>query len=333
MAPSLRHRSLLAAGAVALALGAAFCVQRFSGEMRAGVAGVSSRVHDAQATAGAATPAAEPMRVPAGRSAAGRGELPLPPAETPLKDIFAELQARASAGDKAAATRLYRDLSHCSRLRNVDQDYSRMTDETLSADPETMDPELLDNYQVQLEAIENNRRVLGRMQEMCAGVSDEMYGNLVSSIRRAAELGDAEARACYLGRGPAFDLRNSIAHPETFQAYRDGAPALAEAGLAAGDWKTVDLLIGAYQPGSDTLLSGVLGSDSYRYYRYLKLRSLGTGPSAGDALGRQLASAAAALTPSQLADADAWAQETFRRDFHDAAAADAQPAGGLCDFP
>src|SRR5690242_19190604 len=43
----------------------------------------------------------------------------LPGVDAPLKNTFADLQARAAAGDAAAATRLSRDLGRCSRLRST----------------------------------------------------------------------------------------------------------------------------------------------------------------------------------------------------------------------
>lgn len=278
--------------------------------------------------------AKEAAQMGAKSAVAAKRKTLLPPADAPLKDTFSELQERANAGDGAAATRLYRDLNHCSSLRSTNREYSRMTDTTLNQNPGDMDSAELDNYQVQLEAIENNRRVLGKMQENCAEVSDAMYASLVPNIQRAAELGDASARACYLRRGPLFDERNSVKHPEWFTAYHDSAQALIDAGMAAGDWQVVDALRDAYEPGSASPLAGLLGSDSYQYYRYLKLSRAGATQRQIEKVDRQLASAAADLTPSQIAEADAWASETLSKNFQAGrSAAEADMLIDPCQFP
>lgn len=328
----MRRRYLVAACVALMSAGAflAYWLKSHEGHFARGVvaASISSTPADRQAEADADTAGAK-----ARRAVVKNATAPLPPADVPLKDIFVELQARANAGEKAAAMRLYRELNHCIRLRGIDREYSRMTDDTLGQNPGEMDSGQLDNYQAQLEAIENNRHVLGKMQENCTSVSDAMYASLVPNLQRAAELGDADARACYLSRGPLFDMRNSAAHPEWFDAYRDHARTLIDAGIAAGDWKVVDILRGAYEPGSTSPLAGLLGSDPYQYYRYLKLYRTGAGQGGGAALDRQLADAAADLTPAQLGDADAWASQTFSKSFQGRSSDSADGQSDACLFP
>lgn len=242
--------------------------------------------------------------------AARKGD-PLPPIGTPLKDLFADLQARANAGDVAAAMRLFRDVNRCNRLRGSEWRNASASDELTSRKTDNMTPEQLRTYQHLLDAMELRQRSISETQKLCDGASAEMLDSLVPNIAQAARLGDEEARACYLGRGPLYDSRSLLEHPEALQSYRDDARSLIEAGLASGDWRVVDLLQQAYEPGAQGLLAGVVGTDPLQHYRYLKLYRLGAESHRVAQLDRQLASAAANLSPAQLADADEWAQSSL----------------------
>jgi hypothetical protein len=255
------------------------------------------------------------------RSAAGKPApavatgAPLPPLDTPLKDAFSELQARANAGDAVAATRLVHDLSRCSRLRGSEWKNTNASDDLTAKKTEGMSPEQLRTYQLLLDAMEIRQQSVKKNQDLCAGVSGEMLDSMTPNIQQAAQLGDADARACYLGRGPLFDTRNLLDHPESLGAYRNSAQSMIDAGLAAGDWKVVDLLQNAYEPGAQSLLAGLVGGDPYQHYRYLKLYRLGAEEFRVPKLEQQLAAAAANLSPAQVAEADEWAQTTLQQNF------------------
>ena len=243
------------------------------------------------------------------------GAQPLPDSRTPLKDRFADLQVLAGAGNVPAARRLYHDLNLCTLLAGVDADNSRLADELLGADVGKMDNGQLHDYQTQLEAIEARGTNMQKLHTLCDGTSRRMFDALVPSLHQAAQLGDADARACYLSRGPNLDMRAFLNHPEFLEEYRGSADAMIEAGLTSGDWKVVDLLRNAYQPGTQSLLAGVVGADPLQYYRYLKLYRLGAEAQRADELDQQLKAAAAKLAPAQIADSDAWAQATLRQNF------------------
>lgn len=233
----------------------------------------------------------------------------------PLKDRFADLQARANAGNVTAASRLYHDLNLCTLLAGVDADNSRLADELLGTDVGKMDSGQLHDYQTQLDAIEARGANMQKLHTLCDGTSRQMFDTLVPSLQQAAKLGDADARACYLGRGPNLDMRGFLNHPEYLEEYRGSADAMIKAGLASGDWKVVDLLRNAYRPGTQSLLAGVVGTDPLQYYRYLKLYRLGAEAQRADELDSQLKAAAAKLAPTQIADSDAWAQATLQQNF------------------
>jgi hypothetical protein len=273
-------------------------------------------------------------RKPARSSTSNRMSAPLPSNDLPLKDAFAELQARANAGDPAAATRLYRDLGLCSRFHGIDRANTQLADELLREKVDTADPQQLENYQVQLDAIETRKQVMQRFHTLCDGADEAMLEALVPNLRKAAELGEGYARACYLQKGPSFDSRHLMNHPEWLDAYRTGVSSMINAGMEAGDWRVVDILRNAYQPGAESPLAGVLGSDSYQYYRYLKLYRLGAEQYRAEQLDQLVLEAASKLTPAQLADADAWAQSIFQQNFNSSSSTESTIQGwDPCSFP
>lgn len=256
----------------------------------------------------------------------------LPPANAPLKPNFAALQARADAGDLAAATRLYRDLDLCRGFARREGEVRRYSDELLAARGAAADPRQRESLRAGLEAAESNERALDALRTQCAGLDPSQLGALGSNLQTAALLGEPYARACYLARGPGFDAAGLLDHPERLSAYRGNARALIERGIADGDWRVLDQLRGAYEPGADGLLAAAVGKDPLQRYRYLKLFRLGAPPRPGVS-DEDLAMAAARLSPSQLADADAWAARTFNQNFRGRALDADGPLWDPCVFP
>lgn len=273
-------------------------------------------------------------KVPAKTHATTRAAAMLLPRDVRLADFFSELQARTDAGDVAAATRLYRDLSICRSIRSIDLATSGFSSEILSERIDEMKPEQLESYRARLDVVESNKQSMQRLRDMCGGVSKTMLDSMVPNLRKAAQLGEEHARACYLSRGPNYDARGLVSHPEWLESYRSSVSSLVSSGIEAGDWKVVDILRNAYQPDAEGMLTGVLGSDPYQYYRYLKLYRLGAEPYRVDKLNEQLAAAAARLTQDQLAEADAWAENIFHRNFNASNSTESTVAGwNSCEFP
>lgn len=302
-----------------------------TGAYYAGRAGADAARRELRIQAQAEDPAA------AGDAAAAVAAVPikggaLPAPGTPLKDNFARLQASANAGDAAAATRLVRDLDRCSRLRSSQWRNAGATEELTRRSTEGMSAAQLRTYQALLDAMELRQQRAQQEQAMCAGVGDDMLASLVGNIAQAARLGDEQARACYLERGPLYDARSLIRRPDALRGYRAAATQLVEAGLAAGDWRVVDLLQQAYEPGSKSLLGGLLGADPVQHYRYLKLYRLGAESHRAQQLDQQLAAVAAGLGPAQIAEADAWAQNTLDAGFKGRSTDGTPPGWEACDF-
>lgn len=309
--------------ATAIAVGA-YCLERFrdrqavaeTNSTRAGTQAVMSAVADGNPDSATALQ----LSVSPGSTAA------------PLKDAFAQLQAQADAGDAVAATRLYRNVGFCSRLPALDWMLTRTADELLAQKTDRMDAQQLRDYKIQLDAIEERKPVMKRFHDLCDGASDEMLASLVPSLKRAAELGDVDARACYLKQGPNVDPRSFATRPELLDGYRRSVNSLIASGMEAGDWKVVDVVRHASGAGSDSLLAGLLGSDPSLHYRYLKLYRLGMGPRDGARLDQQLDSAAASLSPAQRMDADVWAQTTLQKNFSGYSAQETPEGWDPCGF-
>ncbi|WP_056115683.1 hypothetical protein [Lysobacter sp. Root690] len=255
----------------------------------------------------------------------------LPTAGTPLKDTFAKLQARANVGDVDAAGRLLRDLNQCTHLRATQWKNANATDTLTRKSTEGMSAAQLRTYQMLLDAVELRQQAQRDSQQLCDGVSDAMLDSLVPNIAQAARLGDERARACYLERGPLYDARSLLKHPDSIRNYRAAATSMIDAGLAKGDWRVVDLLQKAYEPGSQGLLAGVVGTDPAQHYRYLKLYRLGAEQHRIAQLDQQLAATAANLSPAQRAEADDWAQ-TKLRDFRGPSTHATPPGWEACEF-
>ncbi|WP_394538406.1 hypothetical protein PRJ39_22140 [Lysobacter enzymogenes] len=257
----------------------------------------------------------------------------LPPPGAPLRRGFAALQARADAGDAGAATRLYRDLSQCRRFVRLERDVQRYSDEVMAAaGGDGAAARSRQGSRAALEAAEANERVLDGLRAQCEGVDAAMLGALVPNLQTAALLGEPYARACYLARGPGLDAAGLLDHPERLSAYRGNARTLIERGIADGDWRVLEQLRGAYEPGADSLLAAAVGGDAAQRYRYLKLFRLGA-PAQPGATDEDLATAAAELSPTQLADAEGWAARTFNQNFHGRRIDADGPLWDPCVFP
>ncbi|RDZ29600.1 hypothetical protein DX914_11180 [Lysobacter silvisoli] len=232
-----------------------------------------------------------------------------------MRRVFGELRSRADAGDVAAATRLYQDLRTCAGLDQLEWFLTRAADETLADKIDGSSAQSLERYRLQLEAVESHKQAIRKARTLCDGLDRGILDTQLPSLRRAAQLGEEHARACYLSSGPGYDARGLMRHPEWIQEYRTGVRSLIDAGMAAGDWKVVDILRRAYEPGADGMLAGTLGPDAVQHYRYLKLYRLGAQGARTADMDRKLALAAARIRPEQRADADRWAQETLQSQF------------------
>ncbi|MBS0566281.1 MAG: hypothetical protein JSS59_02565 [Proteobacteria bacterium] len=255
---------------------------------------------------------------------------PLPPPGTPLKQTFDELKARADAGDAQAASRLYRDLNICFAADAVIRSNALEAEDILrtqnSADPVEVQQAQLDNAQRFIKGS-------GTLKILCAGVDPHILGTLPAASLQAAQLGDANARDCYVHRGPFVNPGSLVSDPSSIDTYRAQAPALIDSAMAAGDWKMVSMLQYAYGPSGTNMIAGLVGPDPIQHYRYLKLFRLGADGYRVPQLDKELAYAAKQLDAQQLIDADAWAQTTQQAYFKGSSTDAAPQNWNACAVP
>lgn len=249
-------------------------------------------------------------------SNAGTSAASLPPPGTPLKQSFAELKARADAGDAAAASRLFRDITTCASVQHLNQMMpfiaNRLGDlGNAAGGGAPRGNGMLNMVQRGLDFADQNAA-------LCGDVGAEQMAALVPATLQAAQLGDAQAANCYVGANLNSwpDLLNN---PGWIADYKQNAMPLATAAVQQGDWAMAGLLASAYAGGvrNNNLLHQVTGSDAALAYSYAKLMSLGqpanNTPNRGAA---NLSTLASQLSPDQLQSADAWAQNMYKQYFN-----------------
>jgi len=240
---------------------------------------------------------------------------PLPPPETPLAQVYADLKARAAAGDAPAASRLYRDVGRCLHSRDVLTNQARAASWMLEDDTSKLDANQLARREQRLATIQDELSKARATGSLCEGITPEQL-QLAPVALRAAQLGDTQAADCYVSAGLTTG-GGLLDHPEWLQDYKTNAMSLANSAVEQGDWAMVGQLQRAYaqSPGAG-LLSQVTGADPAQAYAYLKLRSMGSvTPQGTSFLSRQLVDAAQNLPADAVTQGDTWAQGAYQTYF------------------
>jgi hypothetical protein len=237
----------------------------------------------------------------------------LPPPSSPLAQTYAELKARADAGDVAAAGRLFQDAHRCFRARMTTLVTPRVARAYLREDTSKLTAEQLKAHEENLAMIEKQIEEARAESAGCEGLSDAQL-QLAPLALQAAKLGDTEATRCYVSgfflyAGGLFD------HPEWLAEYRSSALALAQAAIERGDWAMVGQLSDSYSGWPIAPLSQVLSVGPAQSYRYLKLQRLGATEATAARLEDELATTTRDMSAEQIAEGDAWAQEAYLRYF------------------
>jgi hypothetical protein len=162
-------------------------------------------------------------------------------------------------------------------------------------------------------------------------------GSMYELALRVADAGDRDAALCYVsGSFPTGTAM--LRRPDLRQRFAINAQRLFERNVEAGDWRMVMLGMVAFQPDArwqwklelpehpldtpDMNLTMTIApkGDALRYYRMLKLASLGAALEPDENRAKASAMMAAysgrSLTPAQRREADAWANRTFAQAFH-----------------
>jgi len=157
----------------------------------------------------------------------------LPPINTPLKQVYAGLKARAIGGNPNAACRLAFELDRCTSLpdriagsaRNAERVQARLRTDT---DPRRR--ALFEGYQ------EDVRRELAIASAACAGfVPDKDERQAWEYLLAAARAGHEPSAVRYVAGGSiGLDMERPLQTLDGWVTYRAEAPAIAERSIRAG---------------------------------------------------------------------------------------------------
>lgn len=223
----------------------------------------------------------------------------LPPSNTPIKTIYADLAQRAQDGDAAAAMRLFTDLQRCSARATAAQ-LLAMT--PTSSDAPTVGP-ILDR--------------LDATDSLCAGITDAQIGKRGELLRDASLAGDASAMVCYAMSpndfGPKFLSSEWLVYADR---WRDEAPAFAAQAFASGQADVISLLFDAfdqrvsYTDGfsfTSYAFGGLVAPDAEAAYAYALLYEKVAPSTDATRAWRRVQSARAGLTSAQIEAAETFA--------------------------
>lgn len=183
--------------------------------------------------------------------------VPLPPADTPLAEIFDELHDRLQRGDARAGCRLYREIRRCWKYADVAGSHQRLM---AMASRENASAAELD-IAIDLLAL-NESMAPGAPQsaQVCAGIElERLESHYFDTVRRTAELGDALAMVEF-AEGRAFLGREYARHPERLALWHRLAPEMAERALRMGTPEAAWLIAEA-RSGPNGLLGELLPTD------------------------------------------------------------------------
>jgi len=176
---------------------------------------------------------------------------PLPPQDTPLRLIQAELTARAHDGDAGAACRLAAELQRCEQAERA----LRVYDRSLQRKREIVDllhPSQREKSRRELDQDEvtTGQRLL-REAERCDGSSPVGDAERIAYWRQATLAGRPGALLVY-GTGNAFQWHDFMDVLPQLQTYRQEAERLMLRAAEAGDLRALLALGNAYTPDDES---------------------------------------------------------------------------------
>lgn len=282
-----------------------------------------------RATTRGATAAAQPA---ARARTTARGTPAKGSTEATLAQEFDALEARAEAGDPAAASQLYRDVHRCVTAGRYRQYIDRIERERPRGSGDVGIFEFTSSEQQRIRMQSEMRSFVAASAVRCEGISADRLDALVPAALRAAQLGDLKATDCFLGMG--FEqMPGLLDHPEWLTAVRDNTAALFDSAISRGDWVAVELISHAYAGiFADTPGAQVYRPDVAMNYRYKRLERLGATGDFATRLDEQLRDLASGLTAMQIAEGDAWAAAAFDRDFHGTSSDEVSNGANICQI-
>jgi hypothetical protein len=177
----------------------------------------------------------------------------LPPPDTPVRDVLAQLQSAASLGEPHAACRVGMELVKCRSIDGLQKLYDAAD---VSSPPDSR--QAIDARQLQ-ESVADE---IGRLRSLCDGVGRSQTSEGWRYLLSAASAGSVAAMSQFV-RAPGLDLSNPAADAEGWLAYRDNAPRYLARAIAAGD--PMSVYFGWFGASTGLSMGGpnVIQRDSY----------------------------------------------------------------------
>ncbi len=233
-----------------------------------------------------------------------------------LKDLYADLKRRADANDTDAASELYRDLRRCQMQQELGRTLPNWVRNELNRDTSGDTDEQLKSHERYLESMQKEIDFVQRNAAFCEDVDPATLQQFVPATLKAAQLGDLKALRCYLGGSISF-TPGLLDHPEWLTDFKQNAATLADYGFKHGDWGVVGLYGHAYQGYFTASFFGqTMQPDPIKAYQYMKLQQIAANGDFVKKITDQTSAVAADLTPDQIAQGDAWAQDMYDRYFN-----------------
>lgn len=162
----------------------------------------------------------------------------------------------------------------------------------------------------------------------CATDPFRLQEDLTRATASAARAGDADAQLCFIDGGYFPTEKSDI------EAYGAEAASYVNARMAAGDWRVVETL--ATPPDSlshrgESLAGKVNIGSPFTAYRATRLLQYGAEGSYSQLLDLNAKTLRRSLTPAQVANADEWAKDEFKRHFSESGKLDKAPATCLAE--
>ncbi|SDQ84833.1 hypothetical protein SAMN05428982_2186 [Pseudoxanthomonas sp. CF385] len=204
---------------------------------------------------------------------------PLPDAARPLREVVADLRARADAGEPDAACRLAAEMEYCDRIATQLSSISEaMRSSNVRLPPGTaMTPELQATIRQTQQAVAAGAERMLEESAHCEGVPAISAHQRLQYWRTAALGGNVVAMRHY-AVGNAFRMNETLENLDSLRVYQREAETFAKRAVAQGDLPTVLALAAAHnpaQPGRRHLLAQAVTPDrSQALALYLYAQSL-----------------------------------------------------------
>lgn len=150
-------------------------------------------------------------------------------------------------------------------------------------------------------------------QASCSADPQVVETQYRDAVTKAAIAGDVDAQLCYVqGWFP-------LASPADVPTYKASASAYMNQAFARGDWRVVQLLITASETaghgGAGLMINFPIVGTPFTVYREYRLLAHGATGAYVTSVNAAAKDASAKLTAAQIANADTWAGQEYRRHF------------------